>query len=105
MPESAQIWISVAAILLHHYTERLFNAHFGIAVYVLPVIYDFYRQRNVNPPRRDHILFALHFLKIYPTENVGASFCRCDEKTWRKIVKSILISLDSVLPNVSLMQN
>lgn len=100
MQDPNQIWILVAEQYLHHYSERSFAAHFGIAVYILPGIYALYHQKNTSAPPRNHILFALYFLKTYPTEHVGASFCKCDEKTFRNVVRSTLTSLDHILPPV-----
>jgi hypothetical protein len=46
-----------------------------------------YRGPNIHPC---HLLWTLHFLKVYATESVTAMKLRCDEKTYREKVWFLL---------------
>ena len=43
--------------------------------------------------KRIHLLETLHFLKCYPLQDIGASFCQVDHKTWHKWVWLTIIAL------------
>ena len=48
------------------------------------------------------LMMALHFLKVYPTEDVGALTFKVTRNTWRVNVNSGLLALNSCLPKVFL---
>jgi hypothetical protein len=53
-----------------------------------------------------HFIWALYFLKVYPTWDVAAGFCKADPKTVKKYVEfMILVVLPSVLQEVWLENN
>jgi hypothetical protein len=51
------------------------------------------------------LLFALHFMRVYPTEEAGANFCKLDANTYRGKVRNALEVLDQSLPGVSAKSN
>ncbi|KAL6057493.1 hypothetical protein QOT17_015453 [Balamuthia mandrillaris] len=40
-----------------------------------------------------YLLWTLYFLKVYPTEDVGCTFCRCTPKTFRFWVRHVVEAL------------
>ena len=48
------------------------------------------------------LMMALHFLKVYSTEDVGALTFKVTRNTWRVNVNSGLLALNSCLPKVFL---
>lgn len=83
---------------LGHCDVRKFKSHFGISPVTTIKIYE--KITSVSPLVIEHLLIALHFLKVYPTTDVGSSFWKLDPKTYRKRVWFVLyllfFSLDEI---------
>ena len=51
---------------------------------------------NCPPYKACHLLWALHLMMCYPTENQGISIINCDEKTFRKWAWAFIEALSSL---------
>lgn len=78
---------------------RKLKAHFGVSIDTLLTIWAYIKHNDIGC-RPTHLLWTLHFLKIYPTELVGASLWRIDKETWSKWIKCTIELLDARLPYV-----
>ena len=64
---------------------RKFTSKFGVVPQVAEQI--FLKYASVHLPSRLRLMIVLHYLKVYPTEDIGSSllgFCR---ETYRKLVR------------------
>jgi hypothetical protein len=67
--------------------HRSFRSFFGVSADVCAELWKLLHPVNVNGASPKHLLWALFFLKVYPTESIGASMVgHVDEKTYRKWV-------------------
>src|SRR5689334_5252900 len=64
--------------------HRRFRALFGVSFQILLSLWDILQQNAPVQFRREHLLWGLYFLKVYPTETVASCFFAVTEKTWRK---------------------
>lgn len=75
-------------------SDRRFRATFGVSLSVATAIWElvlasyFTFELKISPM---HLLWTLYFLKVYPTADVAAGRCVCDEKTFRKYVNYMLL--------------
>ena len=85
------------------YQERKFRAHFGISVAAATEIWSLVMvQHWALPIDVCHLLWALYFLKVYPTWDVVAGYFRIDAKTAKKYCEFVVfVVLPAVLPPVS----
>src|SRR4051812_8623543 len=68
--------------------ERLVKSHFGAS---LDVVLALNNHLNLHSPGdREHLLWALHFLTVYNSENVSARFWKVTEKTYRKYLRPVV---------------
>jgi hypothetical protein len=82
--------------------ERDFRSLFGISLQTMNFIFVFLRQ--VAPEykiKAIHLLWTFHFLKEYPIASVACQFWKCDEKTYRLHVWTILFCLFQQFHSVS----
>src|SRR4051812_31983168 len=94
---------AASSLLNHHVNSRKFRAHFGVAFQVADVLWLILKAAGLQyghdfSPK--HLPWALHFLKIYPLQEVGAVFCHCDHKTRNKWVWLVLFTLHITLQMV-----
>src|SRR5687768_14319657 len=82
-------------ILGSNMTGRNWMAHFGVT----PEVVNCIAIKVPNLPIAD-ILMALHFLKTYPSENVGSTFWKMHRITYRDKVDNALRILERRLPDV-----
>lgn len=84
--------------IIHTYSDRKFCAFFGVGTYEVAVIWYYIKETGLSLLR---LLWALYFLKIYPTEDVGSSVVGVDRKTFMKHVKELTKIMNQWLPEVS----
>lgn len=66
---------------------RKFRAHFGVDSIHCSLLWEALADNSVDGLygwKPYHLLDALFFLKVYPSEDCGCTFARCDAKTLRK---------------------
>ena len=85
-------------------SDRISKAHFGLTIEVIAALYsdltDFWDLLDPPLPTRLDMLYALHFLRVYPTEDQVLSFWRCSPNTWRPRVWRTLKAMSMYLPEV-----
>ena len=64
--------------------RRRFVAHFGVDERICARLWESTTMQRPESAQPKHLLFSLLLLKIYRSENVLATMCRVDEKTFRK---------------------
>jgi len=72
-------------------TRRRFCSVFGIEAYLCELLWyelveSGWTRKAGRTAFRKHLLWTLHFLRSYATEEVNACHFHCDEKTFRKWV-------------------
>ena len=77
--------------------DRQVRAHFALSIEMLVALYSRYQLADLPV---DHLLLALHFLRVYPTEDTGAPFFRITGKTYKKRRDHALLLLHRNLPPV-----
>lgn len=71
--------------------DRTLHAHFGICLMAMVVVWRFIRDRfQLLGLRGEHLLWALYFLRVYPTEDQGANFCGCTRTTFRHTIRLVI---------------
>ena len=73
--------------------DRTFRSLFGVSPDVCSVAWEWCRRHKQAPPhgmKGIHLLWALHFLKSYNTEDVNSTWANTTRKTWRKWVWIVL---------------
>ena len=88
--------VAIAKTFLTSYSQRAFVAHFGVTPSVCVVLYTFLSAADQSFGVND-LLVALYFLKVYPTEDVGANFFKISRKTYRKKTWSVLSKMYTTL--------
>lgn len=82
--------------------DRTFRAHFGVGWIVSYEIWKAltaYSEHYITPRppiKPEHLLWCLHFLKTYDTEDRAVPFCRTSRKTYRKWVWEVMERLDDL---------
>ena len=69
----------------HTMTEsniRIFKANFGTAPEIVEIVWSLLSEEEKWKP--ENLLLTFYFMKVYKTENVNATSCHVDEKTFRK---------------------
>jgi hypothetical protein len=88
-------------------SPRVYRAHFGISFTITCMIWDMILHSDLQWDvafNASHLLWALYYLKVYPSWDVAVSFCQADAKTCRKYIELIIhIVLPDVLPIVSVL--
>jgi hypothetical protein len=84
--------------LLTTFSDRKYQAFFGVGTYETAVIWHYIKKSEVSLL---HLLWALYYLKVYPTEDVGAGVVGVDRKTFMKHVKELIKVMRRRLPQVS----
>lgn len=77
--------------------DRIWMAHFGVPVQAMIVIWYFL---DVPCVQIKHLLWAFYYLKVYPTDDVGASFWKISCKTYENWVWDVLKNLYKHLKTV-----
>src|SRR5690348_3555300 len=100
MRSSDRQWFLMRPSELLHMGESLnttwngrFRAAFGVSFGVLQVVWDLLDPEVADcRPKypREHLLWALYFLKTYTTEVISATFFSTSERTWRKWVTIVV---------------
>ena len=80
----------------HH---RKFRAGFGVSPKVCSIVWREIDE-DYHKLEREHLLWALHFLKVYSTENVLTSVFSVDEKTYRNIIFKVIDSISILTEDV-----
>ena len=85
--DNSQYVNEAATILIGGHSARKFRAHFGISVEATCYMWtSIALQSWTLPVDITHLLWALLFLKCYPTMDVASGFCKVDSKTYIKYV-------------------
>ena len=64
--------------------NRRFKSFFGTIPEICSRIWNLLEGHHNSYSKPKHLLFALHFLKCYDTEEINSAFFAVDEKTFRK---------------------
>jgi hypothetical protein len=91
--------LEISSILIRRPTPALFKTFFGLTVDVAETIFRKIVSRN-RDIRGYHFLWALYFLRRYPTFHEMVGLLQRDEKTIRKHIIQILQILDDSLEDV-----
>ena len=100
------IHIAATSLLKGHVFSRTFRSHFGVPYAIVNLLWHILEVTGLQYDiqfQAKHLLWALHFLKIYPLQDEGATFCDCDHKTRNKWIWLVLFALFGAL-NVVLIQ-
>jgi len=75
--------------------ERRWKSFFGTTSQVCLIIWDKLDPEQTMPKNTEtcHLLWALFFLAICPTEEIATAVCDCDEKTYRKWVNIFVTAI------------
>jgi hypothetical protein len=84
--------------------KRRMRSLFGVTLETLLFVWREISPKGPETIEMEHLLMALYFLKVYPTESVACGVFKVQEKTWRIHVKIILQRICD-LNLVSLMHN
>ena len=90
-------WYNECKVYVRNPTDRNLKAFFGVTFIILENIWEFITPGNIKPK---HLLWSMAYLKLYNTEDVMSNMFKCDQKTFRKYVRLVLLHLDEVLPDV-----
>lgn len=84
--------------------QRKVSSLYGVPLDVLLLLWNILLAISIAelPVEFHHLLWALHFMKNYPTEDVGSAFWNVDRKTYRKYVWRVIILLYLYLDTVSI---
>ena len=86
---ASDLFIKEANLVRH---QSQFKALFGTTTVVCQIIWDLIEGSDNLPKnsRQIHLLYALHFLKIYQTEEINSINSKVREKTFRKWCKAFV---------------
>src|SRR5690242_2975182 len=88
---NAQLWERVCGLYLHKPTEQIIHAHFGLCLSAITLVWLLIAETaHLHEVRPIHLLWALHFLKVYPTEDIAANFFGTSWQTYHKWVWKVL---------------
>ena len=73
-----------------------FRSLFGVSFQCLLSLWDFLQQNGHQHFSKEHVLWALYFLKVYPIETVASCFFGATEKTWRKWVVKVVHAISEL---------
>lgn len=88
---------------MESWAPRKFRAHFGVSWEVTQVLWRVIVSKG-SPYfsfKYDHLLWALHFLKVYDSVDVSAQHWNVDPKTYHTWIWRILATLEELLLEVS----
>lgn len=71
-------------VTLNNSFHRKFRAIFGVPPYICVSIWTQLQDGLNQGSEKKHLLWCLHHMKVYSTENVNCAIWGCDEKTFRK---------------------
>lgn len=92
------------------FSERDFHAHFGVSQETVNILWmHICSSPSEFPFTFDHLLWALYFLKVYPTADVASSFWSVSQKTFHKwtwkMILFLVKTLDTVRENVPIISD
>lgn len=96
---SDTLFYNIGCTLINHSSEsihiglRRFKAFFGVSPNICSVLWGMIKMKLPSDYKEIHLLWALFFLKCYNPENVTRAFTKCDEKTLRKRVWTVVKQL------------
>ena len=70
--------------------SRRFRAFFGVKPMVCVIVWRllekqrWFKKEKITEPKKEHLLWALRFMKSYSTEEIHAAEVKKVKKTWRK---------------------
>ena len=75
--------------------DRTWKSHFGVSVEVASKVWDLMIGEELVPKSATvrNLLWALHWLKCYPTESVGASKVGVCDRKWRDVTTDFLLHM------------
>ena len=76
--------------------SRAFKAHFGVSIQVLLHIWQALNEAGPAAFEREHLLWAMFFLKVYASEATSCSLFGVTPKTWRKWVCVVVTSISEL---------
>ena len=96
-------WINLFSIHFGQYSsveeDRAFRAYCGVVPQIAEAIFLRY-YHPIGLKDRTQVLMLLHYLKTYPTEEIGSRYFKITRKTYRKRVSLSLAYLDAVMNEV-----
>lgn len=103
--EEVDAWRQLLLRYLHHCDKRTVRAHFGIDIESIVIVWKRIRHLFIDHGLvGEHLLWLLHYLRVYPTEDQGANWCGITRPTYRKNIWTALILLNEHLNTVSTTQ-
>ena len=92
-----QDFINAASPVIRTYSEKRFKSFFGCSIRTCITIFD----SMTNPKfTRQHLLWALYFMKVYNVEMVSAEAWKVDTRKFAETSKQVLKHLFNCLPDV-----
>jgi hypothetical protein len=79
--------------------NRKLRSHFGVSEDVLNTLWTLVHPLQPPAGKAKYLLWALYYLKVYPTDVVGSSTCQVDKKTytkWINVYFSLMAGLNLV---------
>lgn len=98
-----ELMCAASCLLNRHVNSQRFRAHFGVPYCITNILWLTLAVAGEQFGLAflpQHVLWALHFLKIYPLQDEGAVFCDCDHKTRNKWIWLVLLTFYSILDMV-----
>jgi hypothetical protein len=97
-----EVMLAASSLLKNRVNSRRFRAHFGVPYAVANALWLVLsavnsRQQFTVQFLPIHLLWALHFVKIYPLQDEGAIFCNTNHLTRNKWIWLVLLTLYTVL--------
>jgi len=77
-------------------TSVVFSGHFGLDPETATCVWSAILKRRQQQPQKSritrpiHLLWALHFMKCYPSKIQGPAFCKTSLNTYKKFVRLVL---------------
>ena len=90
--------------LAHHHfgiqraSLRVFKAHFVFSPSMVAIAWNRMLQEGLLDAKAmpQYFLWMLYHLKVYPTVDVGANFCRCNKDTFAKWCNKMVMAVSSL---------
>ena len=87
--QMANVFRELAGQIIKPYSIRGFKSLFGVSLETVNALWNLISGRH-EPM---HLLWALYFLKVYPTDDVFQAQFKTSKRTLRKHVKNVLVYL------------
>lgn len=75
---------------------RRYKSCFGVSPKITSLLWREIKSTLPKKYKEEHLLWALYYLKNYPTESVARVFVKADEKTLREIIWTMIEKLSNI---------